>query len=119
MVCYGCPAAGWRHLLIHGRMTGTLCALQTSPENQLTPEALSNGYRVSYEALGISDKGELELSLCNEAEQWAPASVASYRKVRAWSSHRGVPPVWDISLKHSGHCLFCCVSVLAWVRRAL
>ncbi|GAB4822184.1 hypothetical protein N2152v2_009230 [Parachlorella kessleri] len=53
----------------------------TSAENQLTPEALSNGYRVSYEALGISDKGELELSLCNEAEQWAPASVASYRKV--------------------------------------
>ena len=55
--------------------------LQGAPENQLTPETLSNGYRVSYEALGITDKGELELSLCQQAEQWAPANLLAYRKV--------------------------------------
>lgn len=56
---------------------------QGRPENQLSPDALLNGYRISYERdFGVSEKGELELSLCGAEEQWDAARLLAYRRVR-------------------------------------
>jgi hypothetical protein len=62
---------------------------------------LSNGYRVTHEKdFGISDKGELDLTLCNGEEQWGPSNLAAYRKVRLLPRTLQVYTLVGLQCKH-------------------